>query len=126
MGFCFSGLSQITLNDNLENLGGWAFYQCTNLSNITLAKSLKVIPTYAFGGCTNLENITIPTNITTIERNVFANSGLQSITIEDASGWALVTNNVFYYNNLFVITYRFTVSLMFADLMIFSLAENPS
>ncbi len=48
------GISQLIIEEGIEEIGKYAFYHCTNLQTVILPNSLKHIDDYAFCGCTNL------------------------------------------------------------------------
>ncbi len=95
----------VDIEDGVTNIGNCAFQYCTNLIGIDIPSSVADIGGSAFNGCTSLASIILPenvkkirsitfqkckaltsidiSNITSIERNAFASSGLTEITIPD-------------------------------------------
>ena len=64
----------ITLNENLESIGDYAFFDRTNISGQLIFKNkLKNIGTYAFYDCSNLTgNLEFPESLLSIGSNAFA------------------------------------------------------
>ena len=54
------GIVHIVLNDELEEVGCWAFAGCTNLKTVTFPKKKMLIRDKCFYKCISLENITLP------------------------------------------------------------------
>ena len=83
----------IICGDIIDN---YAFSGCTGLTSITIGNNVTSIGNYAFSGCTNLTNITIPDSVTSIGDSAFYGcSSLTSITIPDSVasiGWGLFRN----------------------------------
>ena len=109
-----SGLSSVTIGNNVTSIGQNAFYNCTGLTEIyyyaeavtdltsssnvfynagtsgdgitvILGGSVKSIPAYLFNGCTGLTSITIPNSVTSIGDDAFSGcTGLTNITIPDS------------------------------------------
>ncbi|MBQ7423229.1 MAG: leucine-rich repeat domain-containing protein [Prevotella sp.] len=101
-----SGLSNITLNEGLEEIGSNAFYGCQNLKEITLPSTVTTIGSMAFnttalttfnftpaitsigekafGNNASMSEITIPGTVKTISEGMFtACRGLTTITLEE-------------------------------------------
>lgn len=66
-----SNLSDVNLNNGLENIGYGMFYNCDNLSTIYIPSSVKNIGNGAFDGCDALSEIHLPESLQAIEANVF-------------------------------------------------------
>jgi hypothetical protein len=54
-----TGLTEITLPEQLETIGGSAFAGCSNLETMTIPPSVKVIGNTAFDNCVNLTKLFI-------------------------------------------------------------------
>lgn len=69
--------SELTLPNNLKNIGSCAFNCCENLyGNLVLPDNLEYLGSYAFWGCEELTgNLIIPQNITEIKGYTFAYTG---------------------------------------------------
>lgn len=77
-------IKEIKVGDGVENIGNYAFYNCTNLTGITISDSVTTINSYAFGGCSGLTSIEIPNSVTTICYRAFYNcTGLISVTMSN-------------------------------------------
>jgi len=75
-------------NDTLTVFPDHAFYNCAKLKKVTMpdhlesmAGSTKKATSYAFYGCTSLTGITLPSTLKYMGGYMFANSGLQKITV---------------------------------------------
>ena len=78
-----TGLTSITIPNNITSIGGGAFSGCTGLTSITIPNSVTSIGGSAFYGCTGLTSITLPDSIGgAIGSQTFMNcTGLTSITL---------------------------------------------
>lgn len=80
-----SSLSSVTMSDNLEEIGAYAFSYCTGLESITLSNKLKKIGYDAFSYASGLTSITIPNSVTTMDYNAFRGcSNLKSCTLSNS------------------------------------------
>ncbi len=80
-----SGLTSITIPNNVTSIGRGAFKDCTSLTSITIPNSVTSIGMEAFKDCTSLTSITIPESVTSIDEYTFYNcDGLTSITIPNS------------------------------------------
>lgn len=66
-----SGITGITIPENITSIGARAFQNCTSLNSIVLSESLTKISTNTFYGCTALESITLPSSISSIGTGAF-------------------------------------------------------
>lgn len=95
--FC-SGLTSISLPDNLTSIGNYAFYGCSGLTSITLLDSLTSIGNYAFKGCSGLcGSIIMPDNLTTIGNYAFYNCSNLSGSITMPDNLTTIGNYAFAY-----------------------------
>ena len=53
----------VTIGNNVVNVGKYAFYQCSGLETVKFGKRVAIINTCAFTQCPNLENLTLPSII---------------------------------------------------------------
>ncbi len=66
-----SGLINITIPDNVQSIGDFAFLNCYELRNIKLPEGIKEINNYMFAYCFSLEDITIPESVEKIGVSAF-------------------------------------------------------
>ena len=59
-----AGVIEVTVPDNVIEIGSSAFKGCTVLKSITLPARLTEIGSFAFKDCTSLESITLPDRLT--------------------------------------------------------------
>ena len=52
-------LRKVELNDGLQKIGKYAFYNCKSLLGINLPSTVTEIGTYAFSGCNNLTEVVL-------------------------------------------------------------------
>ena len=77
-----SSLKSVTITGG--DVPHYAFYNCTGLTSITISDNVTSIGANAFYNCTGLTSITISDNVTSIGYNAFYNCiGLTSIKIPD-------------------------------------------
>ena len=72
-------------NDNLTEIGNYAFLGCSSLSSIALPQNLTTIGYEAFTGCTSLKEVTIPSTVTSIGGLAFSNCSSLTATINSSS-----------------------------------------
>ena len=65
------GITEVTINEGIAEIGAWAFERCSNLEKITLPESLSEIDWGAFAGCISLNEVTIPGNVKEISHGAF-------------------------------------------------------
>ncbi len=65
-----TGLTNVTISDDITKIGDGAYKDCTNLSNLKLGKSVYEIGENAFENCA-FETVTIPDSVTYIGRRAF-------------------------------------------------------
>ena len=77
-----SGLTSVTIPNNVANIGDYAFNDCTGLTSVTIPDSVTSIGNYVFSGCSGLTSVTIPDRVTSIGNRAFYGcSSLTSVTI---------------------------------------------
>ncbi len=80
-----SSLTNVTIGNEVTDIGVGAFRRCTGLSNIVISDSVTSIAKWTFLGCSNLTNVTIGNNVTDIGFSAFHScAGLSSIVIPDS------------------------------------------
>lgn len=88
-------ITEININDNVENLGENAFYNCSSLESFTLPKGLTYLNDSLFAYCTNLKTVKMPNTIKTINSSVFYMcSNLKNININELA----LLENIGYYS----------------------------
>jgi len=70
--FYNSKFSSIIIENGVESIGDYAFYNCSNLSSVTIPNSLISIGNSAFSGCYNVKSIIIPNSVISIGSNAFS------------------------------------------------------
>ena len=83
-----NSLTSISLPEGLTSLGSGVFGDCTKLRTVNIPATLGNSLTSCnyndpFRGCSSLSNVTFGSDIKYIPNNLFAQSGLQEITIPD-------------------------------------------
>ena len=77
-----SGLTSIIIPDSVTNIGGFCFSGCTSLTSVTISSSVTNIRVSTFYGCTSLTSVTIPNSVINIQDYAFQNcTSLTSINI---------------------------------------------
>ena len=70
--FAYStGLTSVTLGQNVETIGAYAFAYCTSLSSVTFGSQVSALYSGAFCGCTSLAEISLPNSLTYISTYAF-------------------------------------------------------
>ena len=78
-------VENVTLSDEITEIGPNAFSYCTGLSSINLPKNLTLLNDYVFNGCTALESIKLPEGLKSIGKYAFRSCAtLKSIEIPDS------------------------------------------
>lgn len=81
---CKSLQHVITKENQLNSIGGMAFYNCSSLKIIPDINNLSIIEIQAFYGCESLKEINLSKTIKRLEANTFTNcKGIESVDIPD-------------------------------------------
>ena len=83
--FKSSSLSEITILNNVTNIGSDAFAYCQNLTNVIIGDNVKIIGDDAFNNCSTLTTLVIPNSVTSIGARALhlgSTSNLSTITFE--------------------------------------------
>ena len=75
-----SGLQEVFLPENIKNIEGGTFKECSGLRFVAWNCACDVIPSYCFYMCPNLTNFDFA-GIKKIEQDAFGKSGLISVTL---------------------------------------------
>ena len=80
-----SSLKNINMPKGIIYIGPFAFYHCSSIKSIEIPETVRTINQATFNRCTSLENIMIPQSITSIEREAFAGcSKLKNVIIPES------------------------------------------
>lgn len=84
--FANSGLTEMTLSDNVLSCGTGIFAGCASLSEVQLSKRLWYLSGETFLDCISLKSIMLPANISYLENSAFEGcTSLSEIKVSDAS-----------------------------------------
>jgi len=92
-----SEITKVVIGAGVQNIGTYAFYQCTNLSEVEFAENstLTAINEGAFGYTSALKSVTLPASLKSIAKNGFYFSGLETVAFEENSQLTTLGNYVF-------------------------------
>lgn len=83
---CFAyaeNLVEVTLSDNVKELGTLAFFKCSSLASLELPDGLETIGSDAFSYCKKLTYMFIPSTVTSIGHHAFYEcAGLSELNVE--------------------------------------------
>ena len=80
-----TSLTEVSLPNTLESIGGHAFSDCVSIKNIIFPTSLKAIGYEAFTGCNGLTEVVIPYGVEFIDERAFGYcQNLKSLYIPDS------------------------------------------
>ena len=83
-----SGLTSVTIGNNVTSIGSLAFDCCSGLTSIIIPNSVNSIGSEAFWDCTSLTTINIPNSVTRIGEDAFRGcNNLSSVHITDIAAW---------------------------------------
>ena len=74
-------LTSVELPEGVTTMGKYLFRYCTSLSNVTIPDSYTVLADYMFYDCDSLKSIKLPSGLTSIGKDTFERSGLESIEL---------------------------------------------
>lgn len=78
------GVTNLTLGDNIETVGEYAFYDLADLKSVKMGNNVKTISSSAFDTCVALESINLSTSLTTLGSYAFSSCyALKEIVIPD-------------------------------------------
>ena len=77
-------IKKVIIENNVTNIGSYAFYDAQNLTSITIPDSVTNIGEFSFYGCNSLTSIQLPKSITSISDLTFAFClNLEKVAISD-------------------------------------------
>ena len=77
-------IEKVTIEEDITNIGGYAFAQCSSLTSINIPEGVRTIRESTFYECSNLTNIEIPEGVTEIGDHAFEGcSNLVNINIPE-------------------------------------------
>ncbi len=93
-----SGITSVTIGENVTEIGASAFKGCTGLTSIVIGSNVTTIGQNAFSGCNNnnLTSIEIPSSVTYIGSCAFYCDKLTKVIIRDIAAWCKI---IFYGDN---------------------------
>ncbi len=92
-----TALREITIPENVESIGAYAFANCVNLKTVNIESTkINKIPDYCFYKCNYLTDINIPESVEIIENLAFANCSSLS-KIDFPYGLKTIDTNAFIY-----------------------------
>ena len=78
------GLTNVSINAGVGEIGGYAFRNCTGLTEFVLPDGISEIAVGVFRGCSGLKNLSIPDGVTRIASRAFSEcSGLANMVLPD-------------------------------------------
>ncbi len=77
-------ITKVIIENGVEDIGEYAFYECSAIKSVDISSSVKIIGEKAFYDCTSLESIDIPSSVKSIEYSAFKQCiSLTSINLSD-------------------------------------------
>ena len=77
-------LSAVAIPNGVKSIGGGAFVGCSRLSEVEIPDSVVSVGSYAFMDCRGLKIATVPKNVKAIPNGMFQNcTNLEKVTIQD-------------------------------------------
>ena len=77
-------IKSVVLESGVNQIGKYAFSDCSNLTDVTIPEGVTGIAAYAFNRCTGLKSISIPGTVTSIGDSAFYKcSSLTGLTIPE-------------------------------------------
>ena len=82
--YYYSSFTDYKVYTSNDEIGEYAFHDCSGLTSLTLPAGITSISDCAFEGCSGLTSLTLPAGITSIgSRAFYSCSGLTSLTLPD-------------------------------------------
>lgn len=93
--FSYSGITSVSLSNNVTTIPDECFMNCSSLSSITLGNNTQTLSDKAFEGCSSLTSVALPNTIKTIGTRAFYGSGVTNITLPTNNDFTSIGLNVF-------------------------------
>ncbi len=78
-------MGDIVIEEGVEKIGNYTFYNLKNITGVTLPDSLKTVGEYAFYACNGITNLDLGSGVEVIDNSAFENCGrIPSVTIPDS------------------------------------------
>lgn len=78
-------MGDIVIEEGVEKIGNYTFYNLKNITSVTLPDSLKTVGEYAFYACNGMTKLDLGSGVEVIDNHAFENCGrLTSVTIPDS------------------------------------------
>lgn len=74
-------LATLSFPDNISEMGDSVIRNCLNFRSVRLPSSMTFVPPYIFTGCWKLRSVHLPEGVTTLRRDAFGGSAIDSITL---------------------------------------------
>ena len=92
-----TNLESITLSDNITEIMAETFRGCSSLKEVVLNESLSDIGQWAFEDCTSLESINLPKNVGYIASDAFMGcSKLSNISVDENNEYFSATDGILF------------------------------
>jgi len=82
-----SSIKRVIIENGVESVGNFAFYECENITSVTLPDTITEIGIWAFYGCSDLTSIRIPSGVTRVGAFAFEQSAIKDFYTSDISAW---------------------------------------
>lgn len=89
-----SSLTDVTIGDDVGIIGSSAFYGCGSLTNVSIGGKVITVADMAFYGCGSLKSISIPDSVETIGAEAFGRCGFLE-TVKIGSGVSSIREGAF-------------------------------
>ena len=66
-----TGLTEVTLSENITSIEDYAFYKCSNITDLTLPAGLTSLGKMVFAGCSKLQRMDIPQGVPVLGSKLF-------------------------------------------------------
>ncbi len=74
-------LATLSFPDNISEMGDSVIRNCLSFRSVRMPSSMTYVPPYFFTGCWKLRSVHLPEGVTTLRRDAFGGSAIDSITL---------------------------------------------